>query len=62
MKPGACQHWKFLGNYWILHEQLIDLKEFFKAVLTSMHSLILTIVMKGIFFQTYDKTKTKTFK
>jgi hypothetical protein len=26
---GACQHRKFLGNYWILHEQLINLKEFF---------------------------------
>jgi hypothetical protein len=36
----AYQHRKFLGNCWILWEQLIDLKEFFKAVLTSMHSLI----------------------
>ncbi len=40
MQPGACQHRKFLGNCWILHEQLIDLKEFCKAVLTSMHSII----------------------
>ncbi len=26
---GAYQRRKFLGNCWILHEQLIDLKEFF---------------------------------
>jgi hypothetical protein len=32
IQPGACQHRKFLGNCWILREQLIDLKEFFKKL------------------------------
>ncbi len=34
IQPGACQHKKFLGNRCFLPKQLIDLKEFFKAVLT----------------------------
>jgi hypothetical protein len=40
IQPGACQYRKFLGNCQILCKHLIDLKEFFKTVLTSMHSLI----------------------
>jgi hypothetical protein len=33
---------------------------FLKAVLTSMHSFIETIEMKGLFFEIYDKNKKLT--
>ncbi len=54
-----CQQRIFLVNWCILPEQLIDLKEFFKAALTSMHSLIWTTEMNGILFQIYDIDKNK---
>ncbi len=53
--PALQISWKLIDPTQTFHK----FDGFFKALLTSMHSLIYAIEMKGIFFQMYYMNKNK---